>query len=336
MELATIRKATGMVAGLAAAAISVPLVLGFFGGLHPALDSFSHFRLHLAVMLAALGLVMLAVPTWRLNGAIALLLGVSAHVATVGLPLSGGGAHAQEPAPGATYRLFSMNLRYDNPTPERVLSLIGETRPDIITLVEVSRGWAERLETIAAAYPHRIVCPAHTPIGESAILSRRPFTGSSPACHLGGLLATATVDLGGRPVEIAAVHLGWPWPSPQHRQVGMLAPHLASLGDTAIVAGDFNAAPWSATVRQVAWKGKLTLAGRVGPSWLHRSLSPALLRWVGLPLDHVLTKGAIMAAAPQVLPDAGSDHLAVLMDFMLLPEQAAPGVMHAMVSDTGQ
>ncbi|RVD62560.1 AP endonuclease, partial [Mesorhizobium sp. M4A.F.Ca.ET.029.04.2.1] len=44
-----------MVAGvtfLAMMAFSAALVAGFFGTLHPAFDSFSHFRVHLAVLVA--------------------------------------------------------------------------------------------------------------------------------------------------------------------------------------------------------------------------------------------------------------------------------------------
>ncbi len=44
---------------LAAVALSVPLVLGFLGAVHPALDSFSHFRAHLAVLLAVLTIPLL-------------------------------------------------------------------------------------------------------------------------------------------------------------------------------------------------------------------------------------------------------------------------------------
>lgn len=44
---------------LAAVALSVPLVLGFLGAVHPALDSFSHFQAHLAVLLAVLTIPLL-------------------------------------------------------------------------------------------------------------------------------------------------------------------------------------------------------------------------------------------------------------------------------------
>src|SRR5690606_10386601 len=118
-----------------------------------------------------------------------------------------------------------------------------------------------------------------------------------------------------------ALHLGWPWPFGQDRQVERLRPALATIGDRAILAGDFNATPWSHSVRSVAEAGGLRLAGRVGPTWLDRRLPDWLRPLVGLPIDHVMVKGGVLADPPQRLPWAGSDHLPVLLDFSLLPEE---------------
>jgi endonuclease/exonuclease/phosphatase (EEP) superfamily protein YafD len=59
--MATVRHASP-VAFIALAitfALSVPLVLGFLKDLHPAFDSFAHFRLHLAVLVAMAALPLL-------------------------------------------------------------------------------------------------------------------------------------------------------------------------------------------------------------------------------------------------------------------------------------
>ncbi|HEY4193782.1 MAG TPA: AP endonuclease, partial [Mesorhizobium sp.] len=58
---------------LAMLAIAAALVFGFFGALHPALDSFSHLRAHLAVLLALLALALLAFAGFRTEAAVALL-----------------------------------------------------------------------------------------------------------------------------------------------------------------------------------------------------------------------------------------------------------------------
>lgn len=95
--------------------------------------------------------------------------------------------------------MLQLNLRFDNPTPEKVLSLIGRLNPDVVTLNEVSTRWMEKLAFIKAAYPHQIICSASYAIGGVAILSRRPFVaGTEPECSDRGSFAIADVDFAGR------------------------------------------------------------------------------------------------------------------------------------------
>ncbi|TIW87573.1 MAG: AP endonuclease, partial [Mesorhizobium sp.] len=62
-----------MTAGLVFLAITVlsaALLAGFFGALHPAFDSFSHFRIHFSVLMALVALPLLA-SSYRLQAAAA-------------------------------------------------------------------------------------------------------------------------------------------------------------------------------------------------------------------------------------------------------------------------
>ncbi|PTE09377.1 AP endonuclease [Mesorhizobium helmanticense] len=319
---------------LAMLALSAALVAGFFGTLHPAFDSFAHFRVHLAVLMALCALPLLAT-SFRLQAAAALVFAVAAY-ATTSLPLprlwpvqaayeAKPGDQAVYPGDQAVYRLLQMNLRFDNPTPKKVLSLIGRTNPDVITLDEVSEMWTTELGYITSAYPYRILCPYPNGVFGVALLSRRPFAaGTKPFCERRGAMAIATVDFGGIGVDVAAIHLSWPWPREQPWQIGELAEPLASLGETAIMAGDCNAAPWSAAVRRVASLGKLTVMPSAGPSWIYRKLPDFLRRYAGLPIDQVFSKGGVMIHSASRLEDNGSDHLPVMVEFSLRPEEKKP------------
>jgi endonuclease/exonuclease/phosphatase (EEP) superfamily protein YafD len=311
--------------------IALALGLGFFGHLHPALDSFSHFRIHLAALLILTGIL---VGLFRMLalGSVAVVAGMAAIWVTLGGFGPAGPASVQaDPAPtdGASYRLLHLNLRFDNATPERVLSMIGRVRPDILALTEVSEMWEERLSHIAHAYPHSLICPPPTPIGGVAILSRRPFADAEPQCHERGALAVAGIDLGGERVDVAALHLGWPWPFDQPHVAPRMAQVLGGLGDDAIVAGDFNAVPWSWTVREMAGKARLKLVEGVGPSWLFLGLPDFLRRHAGLPIDHVLVKGGAITHSIRRLEDVGSDHLPILHEFSLRPAEREQKVMRA-------
>ena len=312
------------------ALVSLPLIAGFFGSIHPAFDSFAHFRAHLAVLLA-----LSAVPAafFRLNKeALATLLFAVAALSTTSsaLPVLNQALASFSPKDEAqaVYRLLQFNARFDNREPTKLFSLIGTHQPDIITLDEVSTMWVGELDRISAAYPYRLICAAPKRVGGVAILSRRPFAdGQQGRCLDGGSAGIATIDLGGRVIDVAALHLNWPWPFGQSRQVEQLAGQFAEFGNEksgGILAGDFNATPWSATVRRVQGAGAFTQVPAVGPTWLPRQLPKSLRDWIGLPIDHVLTNGGVMVHSANTVEDAGSDHAPVLIEFSLLRTDTVP------------
>ncbi|MGF7007381.1 endonuclease/exonuclease/phosphatase family protein [Aminobacter sp. BE322] len=299
--------------------LSLPLVAGFFGAWHPALDSFAHFRAHLAVlmMLAALPLVL---TSFRWPAAAALAFGAASLASTsstLTLPIVGPVQASFEPrAEGRpVYRMMQMNLRFDNATPERVLSLVGRMQPDIVTLEEVSDMWEAKLRPLSARYPYSKFCSHPNGVFGVAILSRRPFAeGSEPQCFDGGALAVAKIDFGGRTADVAALHLGWPWPFEQSQQIDDLQGPLAALDQNAVLGGDFNATPWSAAVARVAKAGDLTRMPAAGRTWLELAL-PEFLRFAGLTIDHVMAKGDVMVHSVTMGDYAGSDHRPLLVEF---------------------
>lgn len=313
--------------GLAIA--SVLLMVGFFGDVHPAFDSFAHFRAHLAIASAFLAVLLLfgRFRLYALSGlvfAIACFATTSTILSDIGLaPVQAGFERRSDEQPA--YRLLQMNLRFNNPTPERVLSLVGRVQPDVITLDEVSDMWKGKLQLLSHAYPHQLICPYPNLVFGVAILSRRPFTeGTEPACFARGALAMASIDFGGTTADVAAIHLSWPWPFEQPWQLAHLAEPLSRLGETAIMAGDCNATPWSAAVHRVAQSGRLTVMPAVGPTWQYMKL-PEMLRFAGLPIDQVFSKGGIVVNSIQTLTSTGSDHLPVLVEFSIKQQAPKPG-----------
>ncbi len=308
-----------LVAGAAAT-----LTFGYLGYLHGAFDSFSHFRIHVAA-----GLLLLVPLLWllafRVEAVFALLFGATAIATTLSWQTPPMAASAQaEPPAAPVFRLLQVNLRFDNAAPTELLSLIGRVGPDVITLNEVSAMWKERLRPLQAAYPHQIVCPHPAPIGGTAILSRRPFAeGTAPECHDRGSLAIASIDFSGRIAEIAALHLGWPWPFEQPWQIPHLVGPLSRLGDTAMLAGDLNSAPWSHSVRRIAAAGDLRVLRGIGPTWLVGAMPDFVRRSIGLPIDNVMVKGGVVPLALRRLDDVSSDHLPVLLQFTLVQEEEA-------------
>jgi endonuclease/exonuclease/phosphatase (EEP) superfamily protein YafD len=305
--------------------VTTALIAGFFGRLHPFFDSFAHFRAHLGVLLALSG-IPLVFAVNRIHAAAAVLLGLGAAGTT--LPpgsLPGFGAvHAATPriANRPTYTLMQLNLFHSNRNPEQVLSLIGQERPDVVTLDEVSKLWEPKLALLKAAYPYQINCRVRRT--GSAILSRRPFAeGREPHCFDRGSMVLTTVNFGGAGVDVAALHLGWPWPYDQAQQLNQLAGPLSQIGETAILGGDFNAAPWSFAARRVMLMSGMKPATTGQRSWLPFAL-PRALRHLGLPIDHALTKGGVEVRNVTILESVGSDHWPLLVEFALAPTSDDP------------
>lgn len=299
-------------------ALAAAIAFGYLGRLHLAFDSFSHLRLHLAALLLLLVPALLAARL-RIEAGFATALGLAAAIQTVGLQPA---ASLARDGTGPTYRLLQMNLRYDNPTPEATLSLIGTVRPDVLTLSEVSDMWRGRLALLEAAYPHRLICPQPSHVGGTAILSRRPFAeGFEPRCGDRGSFAHARLDLGGREVEVATLHMGWPWPFEQPWQLPRLAPLLEAVGDTAIVAGDLNAVPWSHAARRISGASEARILRGIGPTWLDRRLPQSWRRWIGLPIDNLMVKGGVTPAGVSTLENPGSDHTPVLLEFTVAGQE---------------
>lgn len=313
-------KILGWLATLATSGVSLGLVAGYFGRVHPALDSVGHLRVHLAAGLIVLGLITLFLRGFRRVGAIAMVLGAVALLSVFGASLIPGLAPAtasservDETAP--IYRLMQLNLRFDNPEPGKVLSLIGRIRPDVMTLEEVSPMWAEKLALLESAYPYRVICPIDDYSGSLAILSRRPFAAETKGkCMQGGTFATVAVDFGGRSAEIGALHLQRPWPGHQARQLDGVEPLVAAMSDTAILAGGINATPWSAASARVAEAGGMTVEGPPNPTWLWRRL-PEWMRLAGFPVDRIFSKGEVFVRSVRTEEWVGSDHLPVVADF---------------------
>lgn len=306
---------------------SLALLLGFFGDFHPAFDSFAHFRVHLAFFTIVLAIALLFTPN-RLLSLSALVFALSALSSVTGVMHLPFGINAKafpaRPGDRAVYRLLELNLRHDNATPEKVLSLIGRVQPDVLSLSEVSPAWKEKLKLLEGAYPYSSFCTyADTRYGV-AVLSRRPFVeGGKPACHPLVSLTMASVDFSGSTVDIAALHLGWPWPLPQFLQISQMSGPLSTLADNAILAGDLNAAPWSAAASRLAAAGGLNLVASPGPTWIDRRLPMAFL-FAGLPIDNVFVKGDVAVHSIERLEAVGSDHVPILVEFSVRPEPEEP------------
>lgn len=279
-----------------AGALGLLIGLGYLGALHPAGDSFAVFRLPLVIVFA---LVVIWAPwprrlRWPLAGLAMAVLAPQAHDRLFPSRLPDGG--------GLT--LYQQNLRFDRDGFDAWLELVARTRPDLITLQEVSGRNKPVLARLAATHPHQHYCDFAT-VGGVALLSRFPMIEGQTRCAERDGLAAMQVATPSGPVWAVSLHLHWPWPYRQAAQLDRLIPVLDTMDAPVLIGGDFNAVACSHTLRRVA-RATGTMPARSAASTF------ALPR-IGLPvaIDHVLVPHG-WATELRTMPRAGSDHHGLL------------------------
>ncbi|MEM9725359.1 MAG: endonuclease/exonuclease/phosphatase family protein, partial [Pseudomonadota bacterium] len=145
------------------------------------------------------------------------------------------------------------------------------------------------------------------------------------AASCGPGLASLRVRAPFGPVTVASLHLHWPWPYSQRRQIDRLMPLFRDAPGPLLMGGDFNAAPWSHAVARIAEVTRATPAP--GLRFTFHGRVAALTPELSMPIDHVLADGQFRAVEIRVSGPVGSDHRAVIARFSLMgPVSSAAGL----------
>ncbi|MBM2322707.1 MULTISPECIES: endonuclease/exonuclease/phosphatase family protein [Marivita] len=272
---------------IVAALLCAAFVGGFAGALHPLGDSLAVFRVPIAVVFA-LWVIWSPWPAWiRWSIAVMCLAAMGQIVAQKYV------SHPEGPI-----TIYQKNLLFQNDQVAALAADIRATRPDIVTLQELTSRNAPLVRDLRAEYPHQASC-ALVEWARVAILSRWPVEGE--ICLEGqGLVGIQVMSPDG-PFWAFSLHAFWPWPHGQADQLNTILPMLGDLEEPVVIAGDFNMVPWSYALRSI----ERSIGGtRAGPlfSTLTKMGAP-------LPIDHVYAPGGGQAVARPLL---GSDHSGVL------------------------
>lgn len=276
------------------ALLSLAVSFSYLGHLHPAGDSLAVFRPWLIGALVVALLAMLAVRPHRMVGQALLVIVLLVAGKVLLLPPPAGGP--------VVVTSYQKNLSFRLADPSAVVEDILAAAPDVITLQEVDKDNRAVLAALSEAYPNQHICPFHTIVGDTAVLSRYPVIEGSRRCAEGGFTAFRVMAPNG-PLWVVSIHLHWPWPYRQAQHLEALADDLAALQGPVLIGGDFNMVPGSHALRRItALTGSHVQPG--APATYH------LEGWVGVPIDHVLYPtpcGTVSRRAK-----LGSDHHGIL------------------------
>lgn len=294
---------------------------GFAGRWHWLLDLTSHFRWYWLL----LAIVCLA-SSWRRAGRVAI---ACLAVAVVGnawpmlpywLPAAARPAAAAGAGPERLpLSLVSVNVLTSNRDTQAVLDYVRGRDPDVAVFMEVDAAWARAIDGLDDRWPHAVVQSRADNFG-IALLAKRP-----PREHrivefgdAGVPTIVATFADPAGDYTLIATHpvppKGTVYARDRDAQLRAIAEFVAASPLPCVVAGDFNATPWSAAFRDLLARGGLvdTALGRgARGTWNARAWAPRI------PIDHVLVPPGTAVLHRAVGPDVGSDHFPVEAEIRL-------------------
>ncbi len=209
-------------------------------------------------------------------------------------------------APGGDLRLYSKNIRYDNKSTAAIHADITEANVDIVMLQEVTETNQDLLAKLNQQFPHQHLCNTRSR-GDIGLASRIPFA-STPECSIKRSFLVASVVINGEKIHVISLHFPWPWPMNTQSAEEETWDMLETLMGPVVIAGDFNAMPWSERVSRIKTATATNIAGPVSNTLNHRKLP------IPLPLDFALAPGG---GTVEVRPLLGSDHHGIVADISL-------------------
>lgn len=236
-------------------------------------------------------------------------------------------ADEQPAAGGAEFTVMSVNLYVGQTDLGKVVDLVAEHRPDLLSVQELTPGAAEGLAELGLEelLPYSILEPDGLAVGTGLYaahpLERIETVGRDGIFYQIG----AEVDLGGEAVRFMAVHTAAP-ATPE--RIPLWEDDFEQMprpdgGAPWVLAGDFNATLDHDNLRGLLADGYTDAADATGegltPTWrpIEGGYLNGIVRPPAVTLDHVLAEDGLAVLDYAVLGKDGSDHAPVLATLRL-------------------
>ncbi|MEU6816043.1 endonuclease/exonuclease/phosphatase family protein [Streptomyces sp. NPDC046860] len=224
------------------------------------------------------------------------------------------------PTGAAELRVVTLNTDAGAVDARAVVDLVRAERIDVLAVEQTPAEGLRALDRagLAALMPHR---EAH-PEDDSSIYSRLPLShGATTRGDTAWPQTTAHVEVGGRQVQLVAVHTFYPLGDPERwtRDMTALAAVARRSGPDTVFLGDFNASLDHSPMRELLAAGLTDTHAELGRGWARtwpvgHALVPPLVQ-----LDHVLHGSGLAGVSVGERTVPGTDHRAVVAVLAVLP-----------------
>ena len=214
-----------------------------------------------------------------------------------------------------SFKVYSANIHKDNRELLKLNLEIQKVDPEIVLLLEVDLEQDEQLRSIMQNYPYRIKNVSFESLG-FVFLSKFPVHSHNVTklSEFGNSLLEAILEINQTPVKFYGIHAQRPRLGnylERKNQFLQLARQIKEQSLPVIVAGDFNATPYSPVFRELVNNTGLK-DSREGfgwqPSW------PTFFPPLWIPIDHVLVTPDIQVRKRTTGSYIGSDHYPVIAE----------------------
>jgi endonuclease/exonuclease/phosphatase (EEP) superfamily protein YafD len=280
------------------------------------LELTTHFRVQYVVLTA---LVLVVAAFRRRWGAVAVLAAAGAVSALPVVPYlpRAPGPEAASVSGAGSLKVLTVNVSYSQFLVRRLLELVREADPDVVVVQELTPHAERVLAEFDTTFPYNRKFPADGAYGIGLWSKHEIESGETIA--LGRLPAIqARVRGPSGSFTVIGVHLSAPVTrrraAARNQQLDELAARSTAVDGPLIVAGDFNSTPYSPYFAEWLEAARLTDSRRgrtLSPSW------PTMLRWLGIPIDHVAVNDGFTILSHRQLPNFESDHYGALVEIAL-------------------
>jgi endonuclease/exonuclease/phosphatase (EEP) superfamily protein YafD len=296
-----------------AVALLVAVLTARLGRTPMFLDAVSAFELHFAV----LALLLAAVALLRRRPRTAAIAALAAVAGAMGAATAFQPAdRPASPGPAETLIFAQANVFHGNAALPALIEALDAIGADILVTVETPQALIDTPGALDRRYPHRHYSRGPDNQGGVAVWSRFPFAAAPPPREgANPRHVIVAIDIGGpTPLQVMGLHMDWPVLGAQAQNHADFDRFWSSLRPPIVVAGDFNAVPWSAMVRRVEDITRTEIIAGWRPTWFGGVGGRAgkLAMPGGLPLDHILVSAGIGARDVRTRALPGSDHRAVV------------------------
>ena len=285
-------------------------MLGYLGRYFFLFEQIDSFRVQ-AFVVCCVGLLLAAYTRQKVAGVVFLVIALlhATQLHPLFLPVKPAEANA-------SLRIMSNNLLASNRNHKELISQINEVNPDVIVFQEYTTRWHQTLSHNLLAFPHREVQIIDSPFG-IAIYSKHAFIDAKVNYYSRASFPAidVTVNLQPEPLRVLAVHPVPPMSAAtfasRNQYLDAVAHEVQSANGPVIVAGDFNAVPWSWQLKKLLQQTDLknTRDGfGLKPTW------PGNFVPLWIPIDHILHSEHLSVVKFDIGDSAGSDHKPVWVE----------------------